>query len=127
MRKLSQKTAKVSCISCAFTLKVPIKLLKTCLYSSILIHFLFTSHLLSHSFSSIAFYAWLFLKELIILYPNSISVLSPIFKLRLNPLTDASLPISELSSTTSKRLVYEPIMLSRTIDWVIFVFAPIAT
>ncbi len=38
-------------------------------------------------------------------YPKSISVLSPIFRRLLNPFTEASLPMSELSSTTSKRLV----------------------
>jgi hypothetical protein len=38
-------------------------------------------------------------------YPKSISVLSPIFKLLLSPRTDASLPISELSKTTSNKLV----------------------
>jgi hypothetical protein len=49
-------------------------------------------------------------------YPKSISVLSPMFKLRLKPFTLASLPISELSSTTSNKFVYEPIMLSRTTE-----------
>ncbi|HRB55687.1 MAG TPA: hypothetical protein PLR36_04880 [Ferruginibacter sp.] len=33
--------------------------------------------------------------------PNSISVLSPMFKLRLTPFTDASLPIRELFNTIS--------------------------
>jgi NADP-dependent 3-hydroxy acid dehydrogenase YdfG len=38
-------------------------------------------------------------------YPKSISVLSPIFNVRLMPFTAASLPINELSKTTSSNAV----------------------
>ena len=57
-------------------------------------------------------------------YPKSISVLSPIFNVRVSPLMLVSLPMSEKSRTISKRFEKEPIIEFLIIEDSIVVFSP---